>query len=132
MGYICARLIVLLADVRPYIGWYWLLAVASGIVVVVAPVWAVVAGFRSSARWPGWLLLGYIAALVGGMRYYLSLLDCHALMTGAQVSRLHRCPRLRRRSSRSAHVAGVDKVAPVAVRPRREAIKKQYDPLPGV
>jgi hypothetical protein len=47
--------------------------VASGIVVAVALSLAVLAGFRSSARWPGWLLLGYTAALVGGMRYYLSV-----------------------------------------------------------
>ncbi len=73
VGYICARLIVLLADVRPYTGWYWLLAVASGIGVAVALPWAYVRGARGSARWPGWLLVGYIMALVGGMRYYLSL-----------------------------------------------------------
>lgn len=73
MGFICARLIVLLADVRPYTGWYWLLAVASGIVIAVALPWAFVRGARSSARWSGWLLLGYTVALAGGMRYYLSL-----------------------------------------------------------
>jgi hypothetical protein len=73
MGYICARFIVLLADVRPYTGWYWLLAVASGIGVAVALPWAYVRGARGSARWPGWLLVGYIMALAGGMRYYLSL-----------------------------------------------------------
>jgi hypothetical protein len=73
MGYVPVRLIELLADVRPYIGWYWLLAVASGIVVAVALSLPVVAGFRSSARWLGWLLLGYTAALIVGMRYYLSL-----------------------------------------------------------
>jgi hypothetical protein len=74
MGYICARLIVLLADVRPYIGWDWVLAVASGIVVAVALPWAfVVGGSRSSGRWPAWLLIGYIVAVAGGMRYYLAL-----------------------------------------------------------
>jgi hypothetical protein len=73
LGYVCARLIMLLADVRPYIGWYLPLAVACGIVVAVALPWIVVRGFRRSARWPGWLLLGYTGSLVGGMRYYLSL-----------------------------------------------------------
>ena len=73
MGYICARLIVLLADVRPYTGWYWLLAVASGIVIAIALPWAFVRGARGSGRWSGWLLVGYTAALAGGMRYYLSL-----------------------------------------------------------
>ena len=72
-GWACARLIVLLADVRPYTGWYWLLAVASGIVIAVALPCAFVRGARGSARWSGWLLLGYTVALVGGMRYYLSL-----------------------------------------------------------
>jgi hypothetical protein len=73
LGYLCARLIVLLADVRPYTGWYWLLAVAGGIVIAVAAPWALVRGARRPARWPGWLLAGYTVALVGGMRYYLSL-----------------------------------------------------------
>jgi hypothetical protein len=71
-GWACARLIVLLTDVRPYAGWYWLLAVASGIVIAVALPWMFVHGARGSARWPGWLLLGYTAAIVGGLRYYLS------------------------------------------------------------
>lgn len=73
MGYICARLIALLADVRPYMGWYWLLAVAIGIVIAIALPWALVRLARSPARWPGWLLVGYAMALIGGMRYYLSL-----------------------------------------------------------
>jgi hypothetical protein len=73
LGYFCARLIVLLADVRPYTGWSWLLAVAGGIVIAVAVPWALVRGLRGSARWPGWLLGGYVIALVVGMRYYLSL-----------------------------------------------------------
>ena len=73
MGYLCARLIVLLADVRPYTGWYWLLALAGGIVIAVAPPWALIRGARRPPRWLGWLLAGYVIALVGGMRYYLSL-----------------------------------------------------------
>lgn len=73
MGYICARLIVLLADVRPYLGWYWLLAVTGGIAVAVGIPWACMRGFRGSARWPQWLLIGYIVAVAGGMRYYMSL-----------------------------------------------------------
>lgn len=75
MGYICARLIVLLADIRPYTGWYWLLAVASGIGIAVALPWVLVRGARGPAPHPGWLLLllGYAMALVVGMQYYLSL-----------------------------------------------------------
>jgi len=73
MGYVCVRLIMLLADVRPYVGWYLLLAVACGIAVAAGLPWLLASGFRGSARWPGWLLFGYTAALVGGMRYYLSL-----------------------------------------------------------
>jgi hypothetical protein len=72
-GYVCARLIVLLADVRPYTGWYLLPAVAIGIVVAVAFPWACVRAFRSPARWAGWLLPVYAMAVVGGMRYYLLL-----------------------------------------------------------
>ncbi|HEX6449789.1 MAG TPA: hypothetical protein VF060_10050 [Trebonia sp.] len=64
---------MLLADVRPYIGWYLLLAVAIGIAIAVALPWAIVRGARGSGRWTGWLLFAYTAALVGGMRYYLSL-----------------------------------------------------------
>ena len=73
LGYVCARLITLLADARPYVGWYLLLAVACGILVAVALPWILVRGFRASPRWAGWALLVYIGALVGGMRYYLSL-----------------------------------------------------------
>jgi hypothetical protein len=73
MGYISTRLIVLLAEVRPYLGWYWLLAVASGIVIAVALPWAFVHGARSTARWAGWLLIGYTVALAGSVRYYLWL-----------------------------------------------------------
>jgi hypothetical protein len=73
MGYVCARLSVLLADVRPYMGWYWLLAVVAGIAVAVGLPWAFIRGFRGSARWPGWLLVGYLMALGVGLRYYLSV-----------------------------------------------------------
>jgi hypothetical protein len=72
-GWAGGTFIVLLADVRPYTGWYWLLAVVGGIVIAVALPWALVRGARGSARWAGWLLLGYSAALVGGLRYYLSV-----------------------------------------------------------
>ena len=73
MGFICVRLIVLLAEARPYTGWYWPLAVAGGIVAAVSLPWALVRTLRGSARWAGWLLVGYVAALGGGMRYYLGL-----------------------------------------------------------
>lgn len=69
MGYICARLIVLLADVRPYMGWYWLIAVALGIVVAVTLPWTVAAGAYSSP-WLCWLGVGYAFALLWGMQYY--------------------------------------------------------------
>ena len=72
-GWVCDRFIMLLADVRPYVGWYWLLAVAGGIVIAVALPWAAIHGVRRSARWLLWLLLGYIMALAGGTQYYLSL-----------------------------------------------------------
>jgi hypothetical protein len=72
-GWASAKCILLLADVKPYTGWYWLLAVAGGIVIAVALPWALVRAVRGPARWTGWLLVAYTAALVGGMRYYLSL-----------------------------------------------------------
>jgi hypothetical protein len=72
-GWASAKFILLLADVRPYAGWYWLLAVAGGIVIAVALPWALVRAARSPARWTGWLLLGYTIALVFGLRYYLSV-----------------------------------------------------------
>jgi len=68
-----AKFVVLLADTRPYTGWYWLLAVASGIVLAVGLPWALILGARRPARWAGWLLLGYTAALAGFLRYYLSV-----------------------------------------------------------
>lgn len=73
MGYVCARLTGLLADARPYTGWYWLLAVTTGIVVAIAAPWASVLVARSRARWAGWPLVGYMMALAGGMRYFLLL-----------------------------------------------------------
>jgi hypothetical protein len=72
-GWGSARLILLLADSQPYTGWYWLLAVAGGIVIAVGLPWALVRGSRSRSRWIGWLLIGYTVALVGGMRYCLSV-----------------------------------------------------------
>lgn len=81
-GWASARFSLLLADARPYAGWYWLLAVAAGIVIAVGLPWALVRGARSparwargrasAARWAAWLLLGYALALLGGMRYFLS------------------------------------------------------------
>jgi hypothetical protein len=67
-----AKFILLLADVRPYTGWYWLLAVAAGIVVAVALPWMLVRWALGPARWAGWLMLGYPIALAVGLRYYLS------------------------------------------------------------
>lgn len=81
-GWACARFALLLADVRPYTGWYWFVAVAAGIVIAVAPVWLLsrgtvwaraARGARRPARWPGWLLGGYVVVLAVGIRYYLSL-----------------------------------------------------------
>jgi hypothetical protein len=73
LAWVSAKFILLLADLRPYTGWYWLLAVAAGIVIAVALPWALVRAARRPARWPGWLLLGYTMALLGGMGYYLPL-----------------------------------------------------------
>jgi hypothetical protein len=72
IGYICARLIVLLAEATPYAGWYSLLAIAGGIGIAVGVPWALVRGTRS-ALWPTWLLIAYTMALCGGMKYYASL-----------------------------------------------------------
>ena len=74
---------LLLADVRPYTGWYWCLAVAAGIVIAVAPVWALSRGTvwaraARAARAPGpagpagcWP--GTSVVMAGGIKYYLSL-----------------------------------------------------------
>ena len=76
-GWGCARFAVLLADVRPYTGGYWFLAIAAGIVLAVGPPWVLARGTRLArrgpARWAAWLLVGYTVALVGGIKYYLSL-----------------------------------------------------------
>jgi hypothetical protein len=45
---------------------------SSGSSAVALP-WALVRGARGPARSAGWLLLGYSMALVGGLRYYLSV-----------------------------------------------------------
>ena len=75
-GWASGSFVVLLADVRPYTGWYLLLAVVVGIVIAVALPWALVRAARGPARparWARWLMVGYIVALVGGLRYYLSV-----------------------------------------------------------
>lgn len=73
-GGACAKMIWLLADLRPYLGSYWLLAVIAGIVAAIALPWIVLRGLnRSASRWAGALLVGYVCALGGGMRYYLML-----------------------------------------------------------
>jgi hypothetical protein len=81
-GWACARFAALLSDVRPSTGWYWYLALAAGIVLAVAPPWILSHGTararadrdRRPARWAPWLLLGYTIVMVGGIKYYLSLL----------------------------------------------------------
>lgn len=71
LGYACFRYIALLADVRPYMGWHWPLAVAAGIAVAAGLPWAFVSKARSSSgRWQGLALTGYVLALCAGMRYY--------------------------------------------------------------
>ncbi len=71
MGYICFRDIALLANVRPYMGWYWPLAVAAGIAGAVGLPWAFVRKARySSGRWPRLAVTGYVLALGAGMTYY--------------------------------------------------------------
>jgi hypothetical protein len=70
-GYACFRYIALLANVRPYMGWYWPLAVAAGIAVAVGLPWAFVRKARSSSgRWQGLAVTGYVLALGVGMPYY--------------------------------------------------------------
>jgi hypothetical protein len=81
VGWACARFATLLADVRPYTGWYWYLALAAGIVLAVVPPWILSRGTararadrdRRPARWAPWLLLGYMIVMAGGIKYYLSL-----------------------------------------------------------
>lgn len=71
MGYGCFRYIALLAAVRPYMGWYFPLAVAAGIAVAVGLPWAFVRKARSSSgRWQGLAVAGYVLALGAGMPYY--------------------------------------------------------------
>jgi hypothetical protein len=71
MGYGCFRYIALLANVRPYMGWYWPLAVAAGIAVAVGLPWAFIRKARnSSGRWQGLAVAGYVLALGVGMPYY--------------------------------------------------------------
>lgn len=71
MGYVCARYIALLADVRPYMGWYWPLAVAAGIAVAAGLPWAFFRKARGSAgRWQGLAITGYVLVLGAGMTYY--------------------------------------------------------------
>ena len=67
-GWASARFAALLADVRPYTGWYWYVAVAAGIVIAVAPVWVLSRRtvWARAARAPPprplarWLLAGYV------------------------------------------------------------------------
>jgi hypothetical protein len=71
MGYFCFRYIALLANVRPYMGWYWPLAVTAGIAVAVGLPWAFVRqAHSSSGRWPSLALTGYVLALGAGITYY--------------------------------------------------------------
>ena len=71
VGYACFRYIALLAPVRPYMGWYWPLAVTAGIAVAIGLPWAFVRQARGSAgRWPGLAVAGYVLALGAGMTYY--------------------------------------------------------------
>ena len=73
-GGACAKMIWLLADVRAYMGWYWLLAVTSGIVAAVALPWVLLRELnRSASRWAGAIFVGYVCALGVGMRYCLPL-----------------------------------------------------------
>ncbi|HEX3515379.1 MAG TPA: hypothetical protein VHT26_15405, partial [Trebonia sp.] len=71
MGYACFRYISLLANVRPYMGWHWPLAVAAGIAVAVGlPSAFIRKAHSSSGRWQGSALTGYVLALGAGMTYY--------------------------------------------------------------
>lgn len=71
MGYVLVRYIALLADVRPYMSWYWPLAVVAGIAVAAGLPWAFFRKARgSSGRWQGLAVTGYVLALGAGMTYY--------------------------------------------------------------
>jgi hypothetical protein len=96
LGWASARFWALLAEARPYTGWYWPLALAAGIAVAAAPIAALRFGLRATARparrpaspasqasqaspvrrrvgWAGWLLLGYAALWLVGVKFYLSV-----------------------------------------------------------
>ena len=71
MGLCCARLIGLIAAIAPYLGWSWLIALAGGAMLLVIPIWALAAGLKSWPRQARWLSVGYAAAAVFAMQYYL-------------------------------------------------------------
>lgn len=71
MGLCCARLIQLITEVAPYLGWSWLIVLAGGVVLIVAPIWALAIGLKRWARGAHWLSVGYAAAVIIGARYYL-------------------------------------------------------------
>jgi hypothetical protein len=67
-GSFCA----LLADVQPYSGWEFPVAVAGGIVIAVGAPWVLVLAARRATRWGGYGLLGYVIVLVVGIRVFVS------------------------------------------------------------
>jgi hypothetical protein len=75
IGFLAIRMIVPLAEVRPAYGGYWPLMVAAGFAVAVgAPVlYGRAMPSAAWSRWPVVLLLGYGAAMVTGMAYFLGI-----------------------------------------------------------
>jgi hypothetical protein len=80
IGVITALMFRLLARTCAYLGLDAALPVAAGFAAAIVVPWSYARGARRdvTARWPMWLLVGYTCALVGGMRYYLSLKFHHA------------------------------------------------------
>lgn len=80
IGGITAVMFTLLARTCAYLGLDAVPPVVAGIAAAIVVPWNYARGARRdvTARWPMWLFIGYTCALVGGMRYYLSLNFHHA------------------------------------------------------
>jgi hypothetical protein len=72
MVFIAVRTTVVLAGLRPYFAAYWYAGLAAGAVVAVGmPVLSLRAMVKGDVpRWPIWLLVGYVMAVVTGTRLF--------------------------------------------------------------